>query len=54
MRIICDLLSTIMPPPFNPLEECRRPNFPPLLRLLNPVVYAGPAKANRKEAEGNA
>ena len=54
MRIVCDLLSTIMPPmPILP-EDCRRPDYPPLLRLLNPVVYAGPAKATREEDEDNA
>lgn len=54
MRIVCDLLSTIMPPMPIMSEDCRRPDFPPLLRLLNPVVHAGPTKATREEAEENA
>lgn len=49
MRIVCDLLSTIMPPMPSLPEDC-----PPLLRLLAPVVYAGPAKATREEDEDNA
>ncbi|MBD5152069.1 MAG: hypothetical protein HDT16_13800 [Oscillibacter sp.] len=54
MRIVCDLLSTIMPPtPIMP-DDCRRPNSPPLLRFLDPVVHAGPAKATREEDKGNA
>ena len=54
MRIICDLLSTIMPPmPILP-EDCRRPDSPPLLRFLNPVVHTSPTKATREEDKGNA
>ena len=54
VRIVCDLLSTIMlPMPILP-EDCCRPDSPPLLRFLNPVVHARPAKATREEAEENA
>lgn len=51
MRIVCDLLSTIMPPMPDPLEDCRRPDYPSMIRLLPPVVYAS---SNRKEVEDNA
>lgn len=54
MRIVCDLLSTIMPPMPDPLEDCRCPNCLPLLRPLAPVAHAEPSQAIRKEAEDNA
>lgn len=54
MRITCDLLSTIMPPtPSLPGDFCR-PDYPPLLHLLNPMVHAGPTKAPREEVKNNA
>lgn len=54
MRIVCDLLSTIMPPMPDPLGDCRRPDC--LLPLYPPasVVHAGPSQANRKETKDNA
>ncbi len=54
MCIVCDLRSTIIPPPLNPLEDCRRPDYLPLLRFPVPVVHAGPAKANREEVKEDA
>ena len=53
MRIVCDLLSTIMPPmPILP-EGRSRLDCLPLLLLLNPVVHASPTKATREEDKGN-
>lgn len=54
MRIVCDLLSTIMPPMPDPLEDFRCPNCLPLLRPLAPVVRAESFQTIRKEAEDNA
>lgn len=57
MRIVCDLLSTIMPPMPDPLEDCRCPDCLPPLHLLAPLapmVRAEPSQASRKEAEDNA
>ena len=54
MCIVCDLLSTIMPPMPDPLEDCRCPNCLPLLRPLAPMAHAEPSRASRKEAEDNA
>ena len=54
MCIVCDLLSTVIPPMPDPLEDCRRPNCFPLLRPPAPMVRAEPSQAIRKEAEDNA
>lgn len=54
MRIVCDLLSTIMSPMPDPLEERCCPDCLPLLRPLAPVAHAEPSQASRKEAEDNA
>lgn len=54
MRIVCDLLSTIMPPMPDPLEDCRCPNCLPLLRPLAHMAHAEPSQASRREAEDNA
>ena len=54
MRIVCDLLSTIMPPMPDPLEDCRRPNCLPQLRPLASVAHTEPSQTIRKEAEDNA
>ena len=57
MCIVCDLLSTIMPPMPDPLEDCRCPNCFPKFHLLAPlalVVRAESFQAIRKEVEDNA
>ena len=54
MCIVCDLLSTVIPPMPDPLEDCRRPNCFPLLRPPAPMVRAEPSQAIRKEVEDNA
>lgn len=54
MCIVCDLLSTTMPPMPDPLEDCRRPDCLPPLRPLASVAHAEPSQASRKEAEDNA
>ena len=54
MRIVCELLSTIMPPMPIMSEDCRRPDSQPMLRFLNSVVHTSPATATREEADGNA
>lgn len=54
MRIVCDLRSTIMPPPLNPLEDCCWSDCLPRLQLPAPVVHAKPAKDNGEEAKNNA
>ena len=54
MKIICDLLSTIVPPMLSLPEDLCRPDYPPLFRLLDPVVYCSPTKASREEDKDNA
>ncbi|MDE7220810.1 MAG: hypothetical protein K2O45_14540 [Oscillospiraceae bacterium] len=54
MRIVCDLLSIIMPPMPDPLEDCRRPDCLPPLCPPASVAPAGLFQTIRKEAEDNA
>lgn len=57
MRVLGSLVSTLVDTAFPlPLAEqdFRRPDSPPLFRFLDPIVYAGPAKINREEAEDDA
>lgn len=54
MRIVCDLLSTIMPPMPDPLEDCRCPDCLPPLCPPASVAHAEPSQAIRKEVEDNA
>lgn len=50
MRIICDLLSTIMPENIYQSDDFRRPNFPSLPPWLDPRVHFTKESRDEKDS----